>query len=142
MVRNNYNLEKDNMKRDNMKQTVFSTKAPKPAGPYGQAVKAGKFLFISGQLPIDPKEGKIVAIDIASQTRQAMENIKAILEAADYAMKDVVSTNVYLSSMTLFDQFNREYAKFFDGEFPARATIGCELKTGALVEVSVVAYRD
>ena len=125
-----------------MKQTVFSTKAPKPAGPYSQAVKAGKSLFISGQLPIDPKEGKIVAIDIASQTRQAMENIRAILEAADYTMKNVVSTNVYLSSMTLFDQFNREYAKFFDEEFPARATIGCELKGGALVEVSVVAYRD
>ena len=61
LVRNNYNLEKDNMKRENMKQTVFSTKAPKPLGPYSQAVKAGKFLFVSGQLPINPKEGKIVA---------------------------------------------------------------------------------
>jgi 2-iminobutanoate/2-iminopropanoate deaminase len=125
-----------------MKQTVFSTKAPKPVGPYSQAVKAGKFLFVSGQLPIDPKEGKIVAMDIPSQTRQVMKNIKAILEAADYTMKDVVSTNVYLSSMTLFDQFNSEYAKFFDGEFPARTTLGCELKAEALVEVSVVACRD
>jgi 2-iminobutanoate/2-iminopropanoate deaminase len=125
-----------------MKQTVFSTKAPKPVGPYSQAVKAGKFLFVSGQLPIDPEEGKIVAMDIASQTRQVMQNIKAILEAADYTMKDVVSTNVYLSSMTLFDQFNSEYGKYFDGEFPARATLGCELKRGALVEVSLVAYRD
>ena len=124
-----------------MKQTVFSKKAPKPIGPYSQAVKADKFLFVSGQLPIDPKVGKIVAMDIASQTRQVMENIKAILEAADYAMKDVVSTNVYLSSMTLFDQFNSEYSKFFNGEPPARATLGCELKGGALVEVSVVAYK-
>jgi hypothetical protein len=72
--KNNYNLKKDNRKRDNMKQTLFSTKAPKPAGPYSQAVKAGKFLFVSGQLPIDPEEGKIVAMDIASQTRQVMEN--------------------------------------------------------------------
>jgi len=125
-----------------MKQTVFSTKAPKPLGPYSQAVKAGKFLFVSGQLPIGPKEGKIVAIDVASQTRQVMKNIRAILEAADYTLKDVVSTNVYLSSLTLFDQFNNEYAKFFDGEFPARATLGCELKKDALVEVSIVAYKD
>jgi len=124
-----------------MKQTVFSKKAPKPIGPYSQAVKADKFLFVSGQLPIDPKVGKIVAMGIALQTRQVMENIKAILEGADYAMKDVVSTNVYLSSMTLFDQFNSEYAKFFNGEPPARATLGCELKEGALVEVSVVAYK-
>ncbi|HMK95620.1 MAG TPA: Rid family detoxifying hydrolase [Candidatus Limnocylindrales bacterium] len=125
-----------------MKQTVSSTKAPKPLGPYSQAVKAGKFLFVSGQLPINPEQGKIVAVDVASQTRQVMANIKAILEAAGYTLKDVVSTTAYLSSMTLFDTFNREYAKFFDEEFPARATIGCELKTGALVEVSVVAYRD
>jgi 2-iminobutanoate/2-iminopropanoate deaminase len=125
-----------------MKQPVFSEKAPKPVGPYSQAVKAGKFLFVSGQLPIDPKEGKIVASDIASQTRQVMENIKAILEAAGYVMKDVVSTVAYLSSMTLFDQFNREYAKWFDREFPARATVACDLKAGALVEVSAVAYRD
>jgi 2-iminobutanoate/2-iminopropanoate deaminase len=109
----NYNLKKDNRKRINMKQTLFYTKAPKPVGSYSQAVKAGKFLFVSGQLPIDPKEGKIVAMDIASETRQVMENIKAILEAADYAMKDVVSTNVYLSSMKLFDQFNSEYEKCF-----------------------------
>ncbi len=124
-----------------MKKAVFSAKAPKPVGPYSQGVKAGGFFFVSGQLPIDPKEDKIVAVDISSQTKQVMENIKAILEAADYTLKDVVSTTVYLSSMTLFSQFNAEYAKYFDGEFPARATIGCELKAGALVEVSAVAYR-
>ena len=71
-----------------------------------------------------------------------MENIKAILEAADYTLKNVVWINVYLSSITLFDQFNSEYARFFDEEFPARVTLGCELKKDALVEVSVVAYKD
>ena len=91
-----------------MNQKVFSTKASKPVGPYSQAVKAGKFLFVSGQLPIDPKEDKIVAIDITSQTRQVMENIKAILNASDCTMKDIVLTNVCISSMTLFDQFNSE----------------------------------
>ena len=125
-----------------MKKTVFAEKAPKPVGPYSQAVKAGKFLFVSGQVPIDPKEGKIVATDIVSQTKQVMENIKLILEAASYSMKDVVSTNVYLSSMALFDEFNKEYSKHFDADFPARATFGAELKAGALVEVSVVAYRE
>ena len=125
-----------------MKKQIFTEKAPKPVGPYNQAVQAGKFLFVSGQLAIDPKEGKIVAKDITLQTRQVMENIKAILEAAGYGLKDVVASNVYLSSMALFDEFNSEYAKYFDGEFPARATVGAELKADALVEVSVVAYKD
>jgi 2-iminobutanoate/2-iminopropanoate deaminase len=124
------------------KQTIFTAKAPKPVGPYNQAVKAGKFLFVSGQLPIDPKDGKIIAENITLQTRQVMENIKAILEAAGYNLKDIVSSNVYLSSMELFDKFNSEYAKYFQEEFPARAAVGCELKANALVEVSVVAYKD
>jgi 2-iminobutanoate/2-iminopropanoate deaminase len=71
-----------------------------------------------------------------------MENIKAILEAAGYSLKDTVQSTVYLASMALFDDFNREYAKYFDGDYPTRATVGCELKTGALVEVSVVAHKD
>ncbi len=123
-----------------MKVSVFTKKAPKPIGPYSQAVKAGKFLFVSGQLAIDPKEGKIVAKTVTSQTKQVMENIKA--EAADYDLKDIVLSNVYLSSMALFDEFNNEYAMYFDAEFPARATVGIELKADALVEVSVVAYKD
>ena len=125
-----------------MKQSVNSANAPKPIGPYSQAVKADKLLFVSGQLPIDPKEGKIVAADIQRQTRQTMENVKTILEAAGYEMKEVVSTTVYLSSMTLFEGFNIEYAKYFAADYPARATVACELKSGALVEVSVVAYKD
>ena len=129
------------MKRDKMTKTVFSERAPKPVGPYSQGMMAGKLLFVSGQLPIDPAQGKIVAEDIGSQTKRVMENIKAVLEAAEYSMKDVVSTTVYLSSMALFEEFNDEYAKFFDGEFPARATVGGELKAGALVEVSAIAFR-
>jgi 2-iminobutanoate/2-iminopropanoate deaminase len=125
-----------------MKKIVLSHNAPKPLGPYSQAVQASKLLFVSGQLAIDPAEGKIVARDVTLQTRQVMENIKAILEAAGYSLKDVVQSTVYLSSMTLFDEFNREYAKYFESEFPARATVGIELKSGALVEVSVVAYKD
>jgi 2-iminobutanoate/2-iminopropanoate deaminase len=125
-----------------MKTIIFSEKAPKPIGPYNQAVLAGKFLFVSGQLAINPKEGKIVANDITLQTRQIMENIKAILEAAGYSLKDIVQSTVYLSSMDLFDDFNLEYAKWFDVEFPSRATVGVALKGNALVEISAVAYRD
>jgi len=126
----------------NVKKIVIAEKAPKPVGPYSQAVKAGKFLFVSGQLPIEPKEGKIVAADIASQTKRVMENINLILDAAGYSMGDVVSTSVYLASMALFDEFNREYSKYFDADFPARTTVaGAELKAGALIEVSAVAYK-
>ncbi len=125
-----------------MKKAVLTPNAPKPIGPYNQAVQAGNFLFVSGQLAIDPKEGKIVAKDITLQTRQVMENIKSILEAAGYSLKGVVQTNVYLSSMSLFEEFNREYAKCFESDYPARVTVGIELKSGALVEVSVVAYKD
>jgi 2-iminobutanoate/2-iminopropanoate deaminase len=127
---------------NDMKAPLFSDKTPKPVGPYNQAVIAGKFIFVSGQLAIDPKIGKIATKDIASQTKQIMENIKAILEDAGYGLKDIVLSNVYLSSMTLFDEFNREYARYFESEFPARATVGVELKADALVEVSVVAYKD
>lgn len=125
-----------------MKKTVFTQKSPKPVGPYSQAVKADKFLYVSGQLPIDPKVGKIVSVGIELQTRQVMENIRNILETSDYSMKDIIYSTVYLSSMTLFDSFNNEYAKFFVGDFPARATIAAELKANALVEVSVVAFKE
>jgi len=125
-----------------MRMPVFTEKAPKPVGPYNQAVLADKFLFLSGQLAISPTEGKIVAENITLQTRQVMENIKAILEAAGYSMKNVVQSTVYLSSIALFEEFNVEYSRYFDGEFPARATIGAELKGNALVEISVIAYKE
>jgi len=124
-----------------MKKTIFTQKAPKPIGPYNQAVQAGGFLFVSGQLAIDPKQGKIVTTDITSQTNQVMTNIKAILEAADYSLNDIIQTTVYLSKMALFEEFNLEYSKYFNDNFPARATIGCELKAGALVQISVIGYK-
>ena len=90
-----------------MKKIVLTQNAPKPIGPYNQAVQAGNFLFVSGQLAIDSKECKIVAKDITSQTCQVMENLKAILEAADYCSSNIVQSTVYLSSIALFDEFNR-----------------------------------
>jgi 2-iminobutanoate/2-iminopropanoate deaminase len=125
-----------------LKKVIYAQEAAKPVGPYSQAVQAGNFLFISGQLAIDPQAGTIVAKDIASQTRQVLENLKSILQAADFSLKDVVQTTVYLSSMSLFDEFNREYAKYFLSDSPARATVATELKSGALVEISMVAYKE
>jgi 2-iminobutanoate/2-iminopropanoate deaminase len=126
-----------------MRKTVNSPNAPNPVGPYNQAIQAGTFLFVSGQLPIDPKTGKLAAPDITIQTRQVIQNIQAILEAANYTLNDVVQATVYLSSMSLFEDFNREYAEHFKTDFPARATVGgAELKPDALVEIAVVAYRQ
>jgi 2-iminobutanoate/2-iminopropanoate deaminase len=125
-----------------MKKVIRAENAPEPVGPYSQALKVDKFLFVSGQVAIDPKEGRIVAGSIREQTIRVMENIKAILHAAGYSLSDVVQSNVYISSMKLFSEFNNEYAKYFDKDFPARATVGIELIAGALVEISVVAYKE
>ena len=125
-----------------MKRRIFTEKAPNPIGPYNQAVKAGNFLFVSGQLAIDPKQGKIIAETITLQTRQVLENIDAILQAAGYSLNDLVQTTVYLSSLSLFEEFNTEYGKFFAIDFPSRATVGSELKAGALIEISAVAYKE
>ena len=110
--------------------------------PTVKQCKQAIFCLFLGNLLLTQKKAKSVAEDITLQTRQVMENIKAILEAAGYSLKDVVQSTVYLSSMTLFEEFNREYAKYFEDDFPARATVAAELKSGALVEVSVVAYKD
>lgn len=125
-----------------MNKKVSTEKAPKPVGPYSQAVKAGQFLFVSGQLAIDPKQGKIVDGNIEQQTILIMENIKAILQTARYTIDDIVISNVYLSSMALFSEFNSTYGGYFKQEFPARVTVGVELPPRALVEISVTAYKE
>ena len=125
-----------------LKNIVQSENAPKPVGPYSQAVKADRFLFVSGQLAIDPKKGKIVASDIKTQTTQVLENIKAILKVADCTLDDVVQANVFLSSMSLFSEFNSTYATYFKKDFPARATVEAKLPQNALVEISAIACKE
>jgi len=125
-----------------MKKVIQTENSPKTVGPYSQGIKVDKFLFVSGQVAIDPKEDKIVANGIKAQTVKVMENIKAILHAAGYNFNDVVQSNVYLSSMALFSEFNNEYAKYFDKDFPTRATVGIKLMRDALVEIFVVAYKE
>jgi 2-iminobutanoate/2-iminopropanoate deaminase len=125
-----------------MKKVIQTENAPAPVGPYSQGIKVDNFLFVSGQVAIDPEKGRIVAKGIRQQTSRVMKNIKAILQAAGYSLSDVVQSNVYLSSMALFSEFNDEYAKYFDKSFPTRATVGIELMPGALVEISVIAHKD
>ncbi len=124
-----------------VKEAVLTDKAPKPVGPYSQAIKVGNFLFISGQIPIDPKTGKIVEGGIREQTKRVLDNIKAILEAAGFSLDDVVKVFVFLKDLSLFTEFNEEYSKYFREKPPARSTVACEIPKGALLEVSVIAYK-
>jgi 2-iminobutanoate/2-iminopropanoate deaminase len=125
-----------------LKKIILTSDAPKPLGPYSQAVETGGFVFVSGQLAMDPKAGKIVAQNIAGQTSQVMENIKAILKEADCSLTDVVQVNVYLADLNLMGEFNAEYSKYFITQAPARTTIGANLPQGALIEISAIASKQ
>ena len=125
-----------------MKKIVKTDRAPAVIGPYSQAVDAGDFVFVAGQVPIVPAEGKIVAERVAGQTRQVLENIKEILAAAGLGLENVVKTTVFLRSMGDFREMNEVYAEYFANEPPARATIEVAgLPLGALVEIEAVARR-
>lgn len=125
-----------------MKKIIATTKAPGAVGPYSQAVLAGDNLFISGQLPIDPATGKFISDDVAEQTDQALKNMGAILQEADMTYDNVVKTTVLLKDIKDFTAMNEIYAKFFSGEFPARAAFEvANLPLGARVEIEAVAFK-
>ena len=114
--------------------------APQPLGPYSQAIKAGGMIFLSGQLGIDPATGKLVAADTASQARQALQNIQAILEAEGEGLGRVVKTTIYLADLNDFKAINEIYGEFFPFEPPARAAIQvAALPGGARVEIDAIA---
>ncbi len=124
-----------------MKKAYSTEKAPAAIGPYSQAVKAGDFVYVSGQIPIDPATGSFAGEDITSQTRQSLTNIKNILAEAGLTMDDVVKTTVLLKNMNDFSRMNEEYAKFFTGVCPARAAFEvAAIPRAALVEIEAVAY--
>lgn len=106
-------------------EMLDTDKAPKAIGPYSQAVRAGNFLFCSGQIPIDPKTGNVELFngDAALQANLVMKNLKAVLEAAGVSFDNVIKTTIYLSDMENFAQVNEAYASFFSGHKPARATV-------------------
>ena len=126
-----------------MKKVLSTEKAPQAIGPYSQGIDTGSLMFLSGQLPIVPSEGKIVAQDIEGQTRQALENVRAILEAGGCSMDDVVKTTVFLSDIADFVKMNGVYKEFFtEGNYPARSAFQvAALPQGSLVQIEVVALK-
>jgi len=125
-----------------MKEVISTANAPAAIGPYSQAIKAGQTLYISGQLPIDPATGTFAAGNIKGQTEQSLKNLGAILEQAGYSFADVVKTTVLLADIADFAPMNEVYAKYFEGDCPARAAFAVrDLPKGALVEIEAVAWR-
>jgi 2-iminobutanoate/2-iminopropanoate deaminase len=126
-----------------MKEIINTENAPQAIGPYSQATKVGKLLFVSGQLPIDPETKGFAGDTIESQTRQSLTNLKAIIESTGMEMKNVVKTTVFLSDMELFQGMNRVYAEFFSNAPPARAAVEvAKLPLGALVEVEAIVSAE
>jgi 2-iminobutanoate/2-iminopropanoate deaminase len=124
-----------------MPAAVSTESAPRALGPYSQAIRAGQFLFVSGQVPIDPATGELVAGGIAAQTRRALENVGAILTAAGASFQHVVRTSVYLADLADFAAMNEVYATFFTSPQPARSTIqAARLPRDARIEVDVIAF--
>jgi 2-iminobutanoate/2-iminopropanoate deaminase len=126
-----------------IKRIIKTERAPSAIGPYSQAVRAGNFVFVSGQIPIDPKTGEFVSEDVAEQTRQVLNNLQAVLEAAGSNLNAVVKTTVFLADMNDFARMNNVYAEFFTENFPARATVqAARLPKDALVEIECVAIAE
>jgi 2-iminobutanoate/2-iminopropanoate deaminase len=123
-----------------IRETVSTDKAPKAIGPYEQAIKAGGLVYTAGQIPIDPQSGNLIAGGIAEQTRQVLENLKAVLEAAGSSLEQVVKATVFLKNMADFAALNEVYGEYLGKAKPARSTVAvAELPRGALVEIDFVA---
>lgn len=127
-----------------MKSVLSTENAPKAIGPYSQGIQACNLLFISGQLPIDPAAGKIVATDIEGQTKQSLTNIKGILESAGCTMDHVVKTTVFLKDINDFGKMNEVYKGFFsEGNYPARSAIQvAAIPQDARLEIEVIALKN
>jgi 2-iminobutanoate/2-iminopropanoate deaminase len=115
---------------------------PAPRGPYSPAVRAGDFIFVSGQVPVDPVTQQMVTGDIGAETRQTLNNIRSILEGCGATLADVVKCNVYLADGKDFAAMNAVYAEFFGESKPARATVACQFAIpGIKVEIDAIAYK-
>jgi len=125
-----------------MKKIINTSDAPKAIGPYSQAVETNGILFISGQIPVDPKTGKIVKGGVREQTEQVMKNIEAILVEAGYSFKDVIKSTCLLNDMGNFATMNEVYGKYYPQDPPARAAYGVvKLPLGVMVEIETIAAK-
>lgn len=126
-----------------MKSVIATTAAPGAIGPYSQAIEAGGFVFVSGQIPLDPATGAFVPGGVEAQAEQCLKNLKAVLAAAGCTLGDVVKTTVFLTDMGNFAAVNGVYAKFFESECPARSAVQVgALPKGALVEIEAIAAKQ
>ena len=125
-----------------MKTIVNTKKAPSAIGPYSQGVNIGDLVFFSGQIPLNPETGEMVENDIKVQTKQSLENVKALLADQGLDFSNVVKTTVFLDNMDDFAAMNEVYAEYFVAPYPARSAVAVDkLPKGALVEVEVIAYK-
>ena len=123
-----------------MKQIIKTNNAPAPIGPYSQAVQAGNFLFVSGQVAINPENGELNTGNIEEETHQVMRNLKAVLLEAGLTFENVVKSTIFLSDMGTFAQVNEVYGQYFTADFPARETVQVSvLPKNVNVEISVIA---
>ena len=124
------------------KEIIHTPNAPQPLGPYSQGIRAGNFLFISGQGPIDPNTGHMSGADIEKQTRQALTNVRCIIEASGLSLAEVVKVSIFLKTMDDFKKMNEIYKTFFPERPPARTTVEAKLPSpDMLVEIDAIAYR-
>jgi len=122
------------------KKVIHTDRAPEAIGPYSQAIQAGDFLFLSGQIPLDPKTGELVKGDIRNQTRQVLENIRGVLESQSSGMKDVVKVTIFLKDIGNFNRVNEVYATYFPSSPPARSTVEvAKLPKDADIEIEMIA---
>jgi 2-iminobutanoate/2-iminopropanoate deaminase len=122
-------------------KSILSREAPAPIGPYSQAVAAGSFLFLSGQLGLDPSSGSLVPGGAAAQAVRALENLTAVLASAGLTPADIVKTTIFLTDMADFTAVNEAYGRFFGAGFPARSTVQvAALPKGGLVEIEAIAF--
>jgi 2-iminobutanoate/2-iminopropanoate deaminase len=125
-----------------MKKIINTHNAPAPIGPYSQAVAAGNFLFISGQIPLDPHTGELICENVQAETRQVMENIKAVLTEAGLGFDHIVKASIFLTDMQSFALVNQVYGTYFTDQFPARETVQVAgLPKNVNVEISVIAIK-
>lgn len=126
-----------------MKTIIQTNQAPQAIGPYSQAVMAGDTLYISGQIPVVPATGQIVSSQVEEQTRQCMENVKAVVEAAGLTLAHVVKTSVFIKNMNDFDKINAVYSQYFEENSPARACVEvARLPKDVFIEVEAIAVRS